>query len=325
MFWKWQYVGRNADYIDRYTEHDHFLSLLIAHGLGCVNRNSISDDLISAIKASFIAVNTNSLACEIFENLVTAYQKFLDHVLQCVMKNELLSILEVSGPVIQSLDDNNKYKYSFERDGRCRLKEIFMNLANTKREDDRYAFERFGYIIRDVAELSCSDLICSELANNSFSIPTSDSAKYVRAYCPQDNLGTSFEHDGEIVVPYEIRMSHSLEHTLAEVEYLYNSFSESGKNSPVVPLQLIKKYHGLGFAINHNPRAVGLWLWNYIQIRYGRHVDLPHGAKSEARKALKSRFDVGKLGYSDSEPRVFDRLYARTNECIQKSEVLPMK
>lgn len=293
--------------------------------LASANRNAISRELIFTIKENFLAANANSLQCEVFDNLVTACQIFIDSVLQCEMKDELLSLLELSGPIIISLDDKYQYSYESKRDGLGRIRSLFQTLKLAQSEDNRRVFERFGYVLRNITEISDSDLICSELAKNTFEIPDCSCEQLVRAYCPQDNLGTSFESDGEIFVPYEIRMSHSLEHVLAEVKYLYNSFSGKGKNITGVPIQLIKEYHGLGFALNHNPRAVGLWLWDYIQKRYGQHEDLPHGAKAEARKAFKSRFDAGKLGYSDSDPRVFDRLYTRTNECIQKPEVLSMR
>lgn len=325
MFWKWQYVGRNVDYIEGYTEHDKFLGLLIKSDLGGSNRNAISGELVSAVKESFFAANASSLACEIFDNLVAASDLFLESILQCERKDELFSLLELLGPLTKSLNNQNEYPYEFNRDGVGRLRELFMSLMRARKEDDRYAIERFKYFLRDVAEISDSGMICSDLAENTFTIPDNCSERFVRAYCPQDDLGEAYEHDGELSVPYVIRMSSSLEQTLAEVEYLYNSFSNGENKYFGVPPQIIREYHGLGFSVNNNPRAVGLWLWDYIQEHYGRHIDLPHGAKTRARKAFRACCDVDKLGYGESEARVFDRLYSRTNECIQKPEVLPMK
>jgi len=325
MFWKWQYVGRNANYIEGYTEHDKYLGMLIKSDLGGSNMNEISSELISAVKEGFFAANASSLACEIFDNLVAACNLFLENVLQCERKDELLSLLELLGPLIKSLSNQSEYAYEFKRDGIGRLRELFMSLMRARKENDRYAIESFKYFLRDISEISDSGKICSDLAENTFAIPDNCSERFVRAYCPQDDLGEAYEHDGEISVPYVIRMSSSLEQTLAEVEYLYNSFSNAGNKYFGVPPQIIREYHGLGFSVNNNPRAVGLWLWDYIQEHYGRHKGLPHGAKSNARKAFKAGFDVAKLGYAESDARVFDRLYTRTNECIQKPEVLTMK
>lgn len=70
------------------------------------------------------------------------------------------------------------------------------------------------------------------------------------------------------------------------------------------------------------PRAIGLWIWDSIVSKHGKGPP-PHGAITEARKELKERFDISKLGYAESNPRVIDNMYYSTQNCINKCEFLP--
>lgn len=64
-------------------------------------------------------------------------------------------------------------------------------------------------------------------------------------------------------------------------------------------------------------RAVGLWLWDYI-----RDTRCSVGA---AVRELKKQDFLTPLQFSSSPDRVFERIYARTRECIEQGEVLSMR
>nr|WP_287413239.1 hypothetical protein [Pseudodesulfovibrio sp.] len=70
-----------------------------------------------------------------------------------------------------------------------------------------------------------------------------------------------------------------------------------------------------------NSRAIGIWLCDYIQ-----NADNPkkRGIISEAIRALRERFDLGSLGYGESESRVFRNIHAKTQRCIDAAEVLSL-
>jgi len=61
-------------------------------------------------------------------------------------------------------------------------------------------------------------------------------------------------------------------------------------------------------------RAVGLWLWDYI-----RESRCSVGA---AAREIKKQHFLEPLGFSSSPDRVFERIYARTRDCIEEGEVL---
>lgn len=70
-------------------------------------------------------------------------------------------------------------------------------------------------------------------------------------------------------------------------------------------------------------RAVGLWLWDYVQ---------GHGGKDNCGvatsiRAMKEQLgpEIKALGFADTEQNVFRRFYRKTAECIYACEVLPFK
>lgn len=69
---------------------------------------------------------------------------------------------------------------------------------------------------------------------------------------------------------------------------------------------------------NHTPRAVGLWLYDYIKDKYGD--DFPRGGIAEAIRALRETFDLKSYTASDSETH--RNQYKKTIKCITTAEVL---
>ena len=75
---------------------------------------------------------------------------------------------------------------------------------------------------------------------------------------------------------------------------------------------------GYAYSPRSDPaRAVGLWLWDYA-----RENACSVGA---AVRAIKSKDFLPPLQFSDSPDRVFERLHARTKDCIEQSQVLSMR
>lgn len=72
----------------------------------------------------------------------------------------------------------------------------------------------------------------------------------------------------------------------------------------------------------NEPRAVGLWMWDFITERYGPGKP-PHGKIAEARRELEKNFDLSQLGYAESRPETIEGHYRKTRECIKVREVLP--
>lgn len=84
--------------------------------------------------------------------------------------------------------------------------------------------------------------------------------------------------------------------------------------------KVLRKAGASGYAYSprsDSARAVGLWLWDYA-----RENACSVGA---AVRAIKGKDFLNPLQFSDSPDRVFERLHARTKECIEQSQVLSMR
>nr|WP_321514460.1 hypothetical protein [uncultured Pseudodesulfovibrio sp.] len=71
-----------------------------------------------------------------------------------------------------------------------------------------------------------------------------------------------------------------------------------------------------------NPRAIGLWLWDYIHSDESPNFG---ATQIEAINSLKEHYDVAKLGYAATEESVFRKWYRNTVKCIDAAEVLHMR
>lgn len=65
------------------------------------------------------------------------------------------------------------------------------------------------------------------------------------------------------------------------------------------------------------PRAAGLWLWDYIK---NNNVPL-----AKAYRAFKESCPLHQLGYAASEVDTFRNIYRSTKSCIESCEVIPFK
>jgi hypothetical protein len=84
----------------------------------------------------------------------------------------------------------------------------------------------------------------------------------------------------------------------------------------------IQKDPSIQFKIGtDNSRAIGIWLWDFIQ---NSENPKKRGIISKAIRELRERFDIGSLGYGESESRVFRNILAKTKKCIINAEVLSL-
>ena len=81
--------------------------------------------------------------------------------------------------------------------------------------------------------------------------------------------------------------------------------------------QVVKNYSDVSYNVNtgvDGSRAIGIWLFDYILDK--------ECSPTRAIKELRKLPSFEKLGKADSSNRVFERIYARTEQCIEKAEVL---
>jgi hypothetical protein len=71
-------------------------------------------------------------------------------------------------------------------------------------------------------------------------------------------------------------------------------------------------------------RALGMWLWDYVQEHGGMKK---RGIVASAIRAMKNHLgqEIKELGFADTEESVFRRFCRRTAECIDACEVLSFK
>ncbi|WP_316901012.1 hypothetical protein [Pseudodesulfovibrio indicus] len=106
-----------------------------------------------------------------------------------------------------------------------------------------------------------------------------------------------------------------------EIERGGNSFPTDFKTTEIEKIG-IQKNPNIQFKIGaENSRAVGIWIWDYIQ---NSENPQKRGIISEAVRTLRERFDLGRLGYDESESRVFRNILAKTQKCIDAAEVLSL-
>lgn len=111
--------------------------------------------------------------------------------------------------------------------------------------------------------------------------------------------------------------------TIDGIEYPQNEDKYMVRSLPTIKadLQLELKARQAG----DSARAIGLWLWDYVQEHGGRGR---HGVISEAIRSAREMLrplggDVGY--YSGSADKVFHNFFNKTEACIEACQVLPFK
>ena len=81
--------------------------------------------------------------------------------------------------------------------------------------------------------------------------------------------------------------------------------------------------------MDHPARAIGLWLWDYVEKEFGQHPPgghkLAHAIDKLIAKYGKPSSVLAKIGKESSEKATFRKLYHRTNACIVAGDVLTLK
>jgi hypothetical protein len=78
----------------------------------------------------------------------------------------------------------------------------------------------------------------------------------------------------------------------------------------------------VSFEVDHLPRAVGLWLYDFIVHRFCDNI--MRGAYKFSYNEVRNRFKVVSDRYGASEPETFRKLLARTKACIANVEVMTL-
>ena len=136
---------------------------------------------------------------------------------------------------------------------------------------------------------------------------------------PKDNfvLSIDFSVPAELIIKEIERIHAYIKEHNDSTSFLIGSFSVGIYSEYIT----IKSREGVAFDVNDNPRAVGLWLWDYLDEKFGSV--LPRGAITEAVRELKQKFDLERLGYAESQQKVLEDKYRGTCRCIESCEVLP--
>jgi len=88
----------------------------------------------------------------------------------------------------------------------------------------------------------------------------------------------------------------------------------------------ISSLEDISFEVDHVPRAVGVWIWDYVDSKWGVHPPAKQtGFLAEAADALKSISPEVNKRYGASGHQTFSKLYKRTADCINSVKVLTLK
>jgi len=96
-----------------------------------------------------------------------------------------------------------------------------------------------------------------------------------------------------------------------------------GREMDIALTEIVRRQNGLT-RFNDTSRAVGLWLWEFVQSNGGEKM---RGVVAAGIRAMKAQLgpEIKALGFADSEERVFRSFYRRTAACIEACEVLTFK
>ena len=191
----------------------------------------------------------------------------------------------------------------------------------------------------DVGAMNADKIVSLLVANKS--LPKTESFNPPNlAIINPDNVFTSPQIiDGKRAINLSIDLDAPMEAVLKEIELAviaadtYSTALDISQDQYFaltetyleVEIESLRIFHGKGQKgfkqSSNNSRALGLWLWDYIELT-GDHSK--RGILAEAIRAMKQKIgkEVITLGYSASEGRVFRNFYLKTKECIERCEVL---
>ena len=284
-FWAWEYTRRNAEFSE--LQRAFFATQEHFLGLGfppfMVDGDAYVDLELFADQVSI--KSKNKLVAE-YERFNTLYSSYLAARHRFGFK--------ISGPRSRSVYSSNEMLSTIEN-GES------LSRPNEPRERSE--------VIRFVAECEVKNGIKS-LEFDGFPIFGYDALVAIDFDRPISEIQAQIGNTKKELEMYrEIRNGETgfdLEFNILQIEKI------GIQKNPEVPTQIG----------TDNPRAIGLWLWDYI---HGEDSPNPGGTQIEAINSLKATFDVAKLGYAATEESVFRKWYRNTAKCIEAAEVLRMR
>jgi len=291
-FWRWQYLSRNAEYQKEFLK----------------SRKDLEKTTKDLLKAYFRKQTINS---DILKSVVNILD---DKTYRHFRLNDFLK-------KAFSLDYDVDSTYFI---GRISLLEDSVV---------EYFQDYFGYPPVDPSKGTNSELILNKLQGGFL-----DKDIFLPDQLPHC---LDFSRIDDSHINYVMCLNKPLDQMLAEIQYLYNSSKQNSFNNKLTTSErdellndadnayyeiakqiLLNK--GISFEVKDEPRAIGLWLWDFIKHKYG-NKKLPHKAHADTIRLLKEKFSIDRLGYFNSESSVFRNMYHRTEACINSFEVLSMK
>lgn len=137
----------------------------------------------------------------------------------------------------------------------------------------------------------------------------------------QTFIGTEEGGKRKLVIDFNL----PLDIILCQIQAIYELIhGAQGPATEHAIRMIVKSHRGLSL-FDEEPRIIGLWLWDYVQVHGGK---TRRGVVQEAVNAVRKRLEgmSGALNrYADSEDRVFQNLRHRTGTCITHCNVLPFK
>ncbi|WP_243366091.1 hypothetical protein [Fundidesulfovibrio soli] len=109
------------------------------------------------------------------------------------------------------------------------------------------------------------------------------------------------------------------------VEHQQMNFSDPG-DIFALERRRISSMEDVSFEIDNIPRAVGIWIWDYVESKWGVHPPAKNtGFLAEAIETIKSVSPGVNKRYGVSGHQTFSKLYNRTALCINSVRVLTLK
>jgi len=123
-----------------------------------------------------------------------------------------------------------------------------------------------------------------------------------------------------------LKREHDYYHGSSELVQFINVGILSNSDRIKLERMNVSSVEGVSFEVDHTPRAVGLWVWDFVESRWGVHPPSRQtGFLSEAMKIVRSISPTANARYGASMHQTFSKLYNRTRACIEAVKVLTFK
>lgn len=137
----------------------------------------------------------------------------------------------------------------------------------------------------------------------------------------QTFVGTGEGGKRKLVIDFNL----PLDIILWQIQAIYELSHGPQGTSTEQAIRMIAKSHGDLTKFQEEPRIIGLWLWDYLQIQGGRsRRGVVQQAVNAARKRLEG-LDGNLKHYHGSDDRVLQGFLKQTEACVEVCKVMPFK